>query len=194
MGQESGYPVPFELINSYPDMLRPVMERNDPEAWGKATWWLERHPRWTRWTRQAEGMQPGHGLVLFGPVGSGKTTIAATWLNQIAKTATHTVAFLGDDELAHMIRWRNRDSDVDDEYLRLQRIGFVVVDDLLRLGGQQVPLEVEAFIRARARGGVSTIVTLNNSVQLPETLESLLKTWTWAIFEGKDLRDPDTAR
>jgi hypothetical protein len=190
------YPVPAELKNSFPDWIAPVLRKNDPEAWEQAVYWLDNYVLWGNYgaLKQMDGAKPGHGLVLQGPVGAGKTTLAATWLNHIAKEGTYTCAFLSDAELAHMLRYRWRDTDVDDEVLRVQRIGVVVVDDLLRLGTQHVPLDVEAFLRMRQQNGLPTIVTLNNAVQLPETLDSLLKTWTTCLFEGGDLRDPDTAR
>ena len=196
MTPTSPWPVPAELIGSFPDRIAPVMQKNDAEAWEQAVYWLDNYVLWGRYgaMRGMDGSKPGHGLVLYGPVGAGKTTVAATWLNHIARKGDFTVAFLSDADLAHMIRYRWRESDVDDAMRRLERVGIVVVDDLLRLGTQNVPLDAEAFLRARQQHGVPTIVTLNNAVQMPETLESVLKTWTWATFEGKDLRDPGTTR
>lgn len=187
------YPVPAKLRNTYPADLAPVMESNDPHAWQQAIWWLDRFRLWSPRTRDDDA-DPGHGLVLHGPIGTGKTSTASAWLNAIARDGGYSVAFLGDDEVAHKIRYRWRDSDLDDEFLRLQRLGYVVIDDLMRLGTQNVPLDVEAFLRARVRNGLPTIITVNNAVQLPETLASVLKTWTWAFYKGADLRDPDTER
>ena len=191
--ESNAFPVPMELRGKYPEHLRLVMEKNDADGWETASEWLREFPRFTRlgaWKNLPDAM-PGHGLVLFGPVGTGKTSIASAWINHIALSGNTSVAFINDGALAHTIRKRWRDDDIDAAMQALELTGVVVVDDLLRLGTQHVAAEAEHFLRTRQSGGHPTIVTLNNDVQLPVTLASVLSTWTWAQFSGADLRNPE---
>jgi DNA replication protein DnaC len=178
------YPVPAMYRGVFPDDLRPVALENDKDAWLVAEHWLLNSRDYI-----TGGSQPGHGLVLYGPLGTGKTMIASAWLNFIERVGRYRVAFLSDDMLERNIRLRNRHDEIDDEMVMLSSGGYLVVDDLLRMGSARYLLEVEAFLRRRWAHGMPTIITLNNSVQRSETLESFLKTWTWAYFTGADLRD-----
>lgn len=188
--QNNDYPVPAGMRGIYPDDLRSVGERNDEQAWTLVEDWLYNYDRYT-YHATGPDSQPGRGMVLYGPVGTGKTSVAAALINAVARDRGYSVAFLTDGEFAHMFRYRWRDSDLDDELLRLCRVGCVVIDDLLRQGTQREPTDIEAVIRQRWNAGLPTIVTLNSGVVLPDPLRSFLREFTWAYFEGKDLRDPD---
>jgi DNA replication protein DnaC len=182
--EDGDYPVPAPYRGVFPDDLRPLALENDKDAWLVAEHWLLESRNYI-----TGGPQPGHGLVLYGPLGTGKTMIASAWLNFIERVGKYRVAFLSDDMLERMIRLRSRHDEVDEQLITLTSGGYLVVDDLLRMGSARYLLEVEAFLRARWRMGLPTIITLNNSVKRSETLESFLKTWTWANFTGADLRD-----
>ncbi len=186
------FPVPVKHKNRFPDDIRELIKMNDAPSWNVAEAWLNECDRWTPYCRRP-GVEasPGHGLVLRGPVGTGKTTIAAAWLNDIARDTKFTVAFLNDAKLAALLRQQHRDDEAATAVHFLQRVGFLVVDDLMRMGTHTIPLEVEGFLRSREDNGWPTIITLNPQVKLPTTLGSLLTTWAWALFEGEDLRDPD---
>jgi len=189
--QNNDYPPPASVRNLYPEDLRTVGERNDEQAWALAEDWLRNYNRWT-YHATGPDADPGRGLVLYGPVGTGKTSIAAAWINHIARDLGLSVAFVTDGEWARMFRFRWRESDIDDQLLRLERLSCVVIDDLLRQGTQREPTEIEAIIRQRWNHGLPTIVTLNSGVSLPDPLRSFLREFTWCYFEGKDLRDPAT--
>lgn len=188
------YPVPRRHLNRAPQDIQVLIQQNDSTAWAKTTAWLEDCDRWTPYCRRPVSVDPGHGLVLVGPVGTGKTTIASVWLNYIERNTKYTVAFITDAELAALLRQQHRDDDVATAVHYLQNVGFLVVDDLMRMGTHRMPLEVEAFLRVRENNGWPTIVTLNPVVSLPETLTSVLMTWDWVMFEGADLRDPDNVQ
>jgi DNA replication protein DnaC len=183
------YPVPARHRTVMPADLQALAERNDPVAWKAAMNWLQDWQRWHKFSR-AQDKEPGHGLVLSGPVGTGKTTLACAFYNSIERDTKNTAGFITDAQLATLLRYQHRDDEALEQVRLLQNIGCLVLDDLLRMGSQGIPLEIEAFIRVRENNGWPTIITLNTVVQLPETLDSLLTTWTRALFEGTDLRDP----
>lgn len=182
------YPVPARHKHTLHVHLQDLGQKNDPVAWAATMGWLESWERWHRFSRVHDS-EPGHGLVLVGPVGTGKTSVAAMLLNTIEGGTKFTTAFITDFELAALLR-RKSDDEALAQVLFLQQVGFLVVDDLLRMGTHTMPLEVEGFLRVRENNGWPTILTVNTNVQLPSTLNSLLTTWTIATFEGVDLRDP----
>lgn len=186
MALEMGeYPVPEKHRGKMPDDISELAAKHNPAAWETAVWWLDNSRSWVK-----GGTDPGHGLVLVGPIGSGKTTVAAAWINFIGQVGGYRTGFLSDATLARLLRYRYRDEDADAALLNLENSGYLVVDDLARMGSQHVIQDVEAFLRVREDGGHPTIVTLNNGMMLSESLSSFLSTWTWALFDGPDLRDP----
>lgn len=186
--EKGDYPVPSRFAGTMPDDLRPVAERNDPAAWKVAEQWLLDSPDYVV---SRGGKRPGHSLVLHGPVGTGKTAIAAAWVNFIEQVGGYRVGFVADGLLAKYFRLRLRHDDVEDEMAKLEGSGYLVVDDLFRQGSHRYATEIEYFLRTRCDNGFPTIVTVNNGVELPEAMHSYLKAWDWAFFEGVDLRDPE---
>jgi GTPase SAR1 family protein len=183
------YPVPERHRKVLSEHLEYLGRANDLAAWNSAMGWLHSWHRYSKFSRDPNP-EPGHGLVLVGPVGTGKTTIACAWLNHLDRETKNTTAFITDFQLATLLRQRY-DDDAMAQVQLLQNVGCLVVDDLMRMGTHTMPLDVEGFLRVRENNGWPTILTVNTNVVLPSTLNSLLTTWTIATFEGVDLRDPE---
>lgn len=137
----------------------------------------------------------GHGLVLAGETGVGKTMLASSFLNYL-QTKGFSVAFVRDRDLLRLLG-ANFPSEEDQDLLGyLQRVACLVVDDLGRTTGAVEA--VEPFLRYRMDEAKPTIVTMNTTVALTATLESLLHEYTFVTMVGPDRRksplEPDHAR
>jgi DNA replication protein DnaC len=137
----------------------------------------------------------GHGLVLVGETGVGKTMLACSLLNYLRGKGFST-AFVRDGELMRLLNTRFLDTDDEDALACLQRPACIVIDDVGRTAGAVETLE--PFLRYRMDEAKPTIVTMNSAVALTATLESLLHEFTFVPFAGPDRRisplEPDHGR
>jgi len=137
----------------------------------------------------------GHGLVLVGETGVGKTMLACSFLNFLS-TKGFSTAFVRDGDLYRLLTLRYPDEEALDLLAYLQRSACIVIDDL---GYHDQSVEVvEPFLRYRMDEAKPTIVTMNSAVALTARMESLLHEFTFIPFAGTDRRisplEPDHAR
>jgi hypothetical protein len=177
------WPVPARFGTLQPTDWAKGGKRDHPEAWAQARAWLLSFRRYLM--ASPDTQLRGHGLVLVGETGVGKTMLAATFLNYLQGKG-FSVAFVRDGDLMRLLQ-QQFPNDVDQELLSiLQRAACCVLDDLGRTGGSTEV--IEPFLRYRMDEAKPTIVTMNNAVPLSATLESLLHEFDYVNMTGVDRR------
>lgn len=180
------WPVPEVYANV---TMRDWKEHGDPDVYTAVDWWYRTSPQRIYRLAGNKRDKVGTGLVLTGQPGTGKTMLACCVINQLEEKKWTTAFVRGDefDEVARLARFTNM-AEGDEEAWRLLHVcGCVVVDDVLRLGGD--PTRLESLLRSRWERGLPTIMTVNDGAPLMSgTLLSFLRPFTWVEFEGRDLR------
>lgn len=131
-----------------------------------------------------EMLDNGHGMMLYGKFGSGKTALAAMICHE-ARRIDALVCFVRSYELKDAIINRRMWDDgisVDD---RVKRVDLLVIDDL---GKEHSPstsgwneMYFEELLRARSDRMKSTILTSNFS---PDTMKTMYKDSMIAVMKG----------
>jgi DNA replication protein DnaC len=154
-----------------------------PEQWLAVRDWLASFRRYL--IDSSDVSLRGHGLVLVGEPGVGKTMLASAALNYLHAKG-FTTAFVRDGDLMKLLSLRYPTEEDTDLLGYLQRAACLVVDDLGRTSGS---IEgVEPFLRYRMDEAKPTVVTINNAVPLTATLESFLHEYTFVSLAGLDRR------
>jgi DNA replication protein DnaC len=161
------------------------------QQWQEARSWVAGFRRYL--VNSPDTALVGHGLVLVGPTGTGKTMLACSFMNYLTAKG-FSAAFTRDGDLMRLLTNRYPSDEELDLLAYLQRSALVIVDDLGRTAGATDT--IEPFLRYRMDEGKPTIITMNN-VPLSDTLRSLLHEFTYIVFEGEDRRvsplEPDHA-
>ena len=164
-----------------------------PEQWLTAKGWLAGFRRYL--DDSPYPLVIGHGLVIVGPTGTGKTMLATSFLNYLRGKGFST-AFVRDFDLCKLLIQRYPDDEDEALLAMLQRAACIVVDDLGRTQGSVEV--VEPFLRYRMDEAKPTIVTMNSNITLTATLESFVHEHTYIALAGVDRRvsplEPDHAR
>jgi hypothetical protein len=185
------WPVPARFGAVMPDDWSKRGEAEYPEEWETAKGWLRRFPLYLMSSPDPDMI--GHGLVLSGPAGTGKTMMACTFLNYLLRVRGFSVCFARDSDLAKILGNNYPTDDVMDRLWLLERCACLVVDDALRMGGRTELLE--PFLRTRQDEGKPTIITINNTVAVSEVMASFMASFTNIELAGADRRrhplDPD---
>lgn len=177
------WPVPARFQTCTPAHWAAAGVPDYPDEWRTTRGWLAGFRRYL--SESPDVRLRGHGLALVGETGVGKSMLAASMLNYL-RAKGFSVAWVTDGDLGHLLSVKFI-SDMELDLLAiLERAACTVVDDLGRTPGA---IEyIEPFLRRRMDAGKPSVITMNNEVPLPATLESLLHEFSFVTFTGVDRR------
>lgn len=144
----------------------------------------------------AERVNGGRGLVLFGPHGHGKTSIAVIFMKEVIARAGDAL-FCPAESISSVAIERPEYEDGEDLWAAFRNVDLLVIDDLKREHvkdwGKSV---IESLIRRRNESRRSTIVTTNApQEELFEKYEAAMQALKQRALlvhvSGKDWRDED---
>jgi DNA replication protein DnaC len=142
-------------------------------------------------------LKKGEGLILRGPVGTGKTTVAVAVLINVLKLNGYglfvSMASLLDNIFT--LKEQNKQTWLDYEY-RLKNVGLLVIDDLgAEYKRDWVLNKFDAIISERYNRCRSTIITSNLGIKdmqgtyANRVMDRLRSTCLDILFKGKSLRE-----
>lgn len=147
-----------------------------------------------------EFLTAGEGLIFYGPVGVGKSHVAAA-LGHLACRRGHDVLFTSASRLFAELAGGHADRSFDTRLRRLARIAMLIVDDfaMRELTAAQADDFYELLSDRLARPGRSLVLTSNrapsdwyplfpNAVVCESVLDRLLNSSHQILMEGKSYR------
>jgi len=177
------WPVPARFAGVLPRHWAEHGREDYPEQWTEVVDWLASFRKYLVGSPFHE--QIGHGLVLTGPAGTGKTMLACAVLNYLHDKG-FSVAYVRDGDFAALARRPFLDDNEAERFWLLERSACVVVDDALRQGTTSALLE--PFLRYRHDEGKPTVLTMNDQVSASAVMTSFLHDFTNVHFAGEDRR------